>query len=379
MIYFDNAATTPICEEAKAEMLREVEIFGNPSSLHGLGLEAERYILSAAKGLATIIGASANELFFTSGATESNNIAIFGAVGSYRRGRIVTSAAEHPSVIEPFKALRDKGFEVVIIPPKENGEVDLAQLIGNINEETLLVSVMSVNNETGALCDIEGVSRAVKDKNKNTLFHTDSVQAFAKHEINVSRGKIDLLSASGHKIGAPKGIGLLYVRNGVRVKPLFFGGGQQNAIRPGTENTIGIGAFAAAAKCAHFNIQANLKTVGLINDFLRKTFEKDIFFTDKALVNSPKGASPYILNVSFPKIKPEILMRLLEEDGVYVSTGAACSSKRKSGNSQRRGLMKELEESSIRFSFSPRNTVEQAGVVVGCIKRALMKFNFREG
>lgn len=357
-IYFDNAATVPLSAVAKAELLRAVDIFGNPSSSHSIGLEAERYVRQASADLAAIMNANGN-IIYTSGGTESNNLAIFGAVGTRRRGRVITASNEHPSVAEPFKVLAQKGFEVITVPAA--GGLDTGRVIDAVNAETLLVSVMAVNNETGAINDVEEIGNGIKRKNADTLFHSDCVQAFTKHEINVQRGKVDMMSACGHKIGAPKGVGLLYVRGGVRLKPLVYGGGQQRGIRPGTENTAGIGAFAAAAKAEYGGIGRNLDTVSAVNGILRDYFQR----SGSCVINVT--GSPYILSVDFPSIKSEILMRVLEKEGLYVSAGAACSSKTK-----RRGE----SENTLRFSFSAANTAEEARAAVRIIDTALKERSF---
>ena len=356
MIYFDNAATTQVSPEAAAAANRMMtDTFGNPSSAHLMGLEAEREIKTASEVIAGILKVRPDEIFFTSGGTESNNMAIFGAAAARKRlgKHIVTSRVEHPSVENAMKALERDGFEITRLPADQNGGVDPSTVAGAIRGDTILVSIMHVNNETGAVFDISEISRMVKEKDSRILFHTDGVQGFCKEPLNMKH--VDLYSLSAHKIHGMKGSGALFIRRGITIKPLIYGGGQQRDIRPGTENTAGIVSLAAAAAARIKNLKQARVRVTQIKDELAGLSES----LDQVYING--SGSPYILNMSFMGVKGETLVHALEKENIYISTGAACNAKHPGHSSLTPlGLGTERINSAVRFSFSDSNTLDEA-------------------
>ncbi len=355
-VYFDNAATTRPLPMVLNKFIKTAEdSYGNPSSMHDMGLKAELLIKKASKTLAGIINCGYEEILYTSGGTESNNLAIIGHCQALRQKNIITTAVEHPSVLECFKHLEKNGFNVTYLPVGENGLIDPELFKNTVTEETAFVSIMHVNNETGAVQDIEHLARIAKQKNPRLIFHCDAVQSFCKHDINVKKWDVDLLSISSHKIHGLKGNGALYIKKGVRITPLFFGGGQQKNIRPGTENSFGIMAFSDAAEYAFANMRQAYEKVGAIKDYIIKNL-------DGVIINSSRQASsPYVLNISAVGIKAEVLLHALEEQGIYVSSGSACSSKIKAHSILKAyGKPDEISQSAIRLSFSSLNTLEEA-------------------
>lgn len=365
-IYLDNAATTkPLTEAVEAATSVITKEYGNPSSRHSMGLEAEKIIKSARKAVAARLGVNASNLYFTSGGTESNNIAIIGSALAFRkRGRILTTKIEHKSVLNPFNYLKGEGFEIDFIDVDANGSVNLEDLKDKLSEDVQLVSMMFVNNEVGTIQPLDKAYEIIKSQS-NALFHVDAVQGFCK--IN-KRIKADLISASAHKIGGLKGAGALYIADKVKTKPLFYGGGQELGIRVGTENVPAIAAFGAA--CKVINIEENFCKVNELNTILRGI--------KHAKILSPADASPYILCLAFERVKSEVLLHSLEEKGVFVSSGSACSSNRPEPNHvlTAMGCPKGDVDSSIRISLSPENTVEEiqkAVDIVSLTARGLMR------
>lgn len=357
MIYFDNSATTKVSEKVLEEvMICCKENFANSSSLHRLGYESEKRVIQAKKDIASIISANEDEIYFTSGATESNNMAIFGVCEAYKkRGKkIITTKIEHQSVLGPFKDLEKRGFEVVYLDTDEKGYIDIENLLNEINNETILVSIMYVNNLVGTIQNIEQIAKKIKGKNENVIFHTDAVQAFGKIKINTKN--IDLMSASGHKIHALKGIGFLYIKNGIRLEKLMFGAGQQNGVRSGTINVEGIVSLATAGKLAYENLQQNFENA--------KNIRKEVIKVKDLLPNvningDEENAMPYILSLSFKDIKGEVLLHALEEKDIFISVGSACSSKK---NEKLNIVDKYGIGSTIRVSFSSESTLEEAKI-----------------
>jgi len=356
MIYFDNAATTPISPKA-AEVAKTImtQTFGNPSSAHSLGLEAERAIKASSETIANILSVRSDEIVFTSGGTEANNLAIIGtAMERQRRGRhIITSQVEHPSVENSMKALEKEGFEVTRLPVSQAGEIDPNTVIDALRNDTIMISLMHINNETGAIFDISNISRLVKEKNDKVIFHTDAVQGFCKERTSLKY--VDLYALSAHKIHGLKGIGALFVRKGVRLKPMIYGGGQQRDVRPGTENTVGIASLAAAA-------ESQSKNFGKIREnvlAIRSEIEDIANLVEDVYING--SGSPYILNMSFLGIKGETLIHALESEGIFISSGAACNAKHP-GQSSLSALKLGADriDSVVRFSFSCFNTLEEA-------------------
>lgn len=378
-VYLDNSATTRPYDEV-AEYMNYINkfIYGNPSSLHKKGIEAEKMMKKARQSIADTLGASPKEIFFTSGGTESNNLAIIGYLrANPRKGKhVITSKIEHPSVLEVFKFLEENGYNVDYIDVDKNGIIDLEMLKKKISKETALISIMYVNNEIGSIQPIDEIVKIRNTCNKETVFHVDGVQAFGKFKINPAKSGIDLLTISSHKIHGPKGVGALYVNEKVRIKPIIFGGGQETLIRSGTENLAGICGFGLACEICNENINANWSKVLEINKYFRNKLKENI---KDIIIISPEDASPYILNVSFKNIKGEVLLHHLEEKEIYISTGSACSS-RKSKRShvlQAMGLSGDIIDGSVRFSFSEINTLEEIDYTVDALKEIIPKIRFK--
>ncbi len=321
MIYLDNAATTKPCREAAEAMMRAVEEFGNPSSLHGMGLRAEKLMTSAKEQLAKKLGGDKKNIYFTSGGTEANNLALFGTAYSMRkRGkRVITSKIEHPSVLEAAKKLEREGFDVIFADVDSDGRVNVEKLKAQLTEDTILVSIMHVNNETGVIQPIEEIARAAHAVSPKCAVHTDCVQSFGKVPVNINKLGADLISVSAHKIHGFKGCGAIYINN-TRVIPILYGGEQQNEIRPGTENVGGIMAFGAAAQRCACDAAEMRRKRSLMERLLKESI-------DNMQVNgSDEFNAGSVLNVSFPGVKAEILLHSLERHEIYLSTGSACSS-----------------------------------------------------
>ena len=372
MIYFDNAATTRAADEV-AERVRYMllENFGNPSAQSMMGVRAENELNDARKIMAKSINALPEEIYFTSGGTEDDNWAIFGTAEGYKRSgkHMITTSIEHPAVYEPMERLRQKGWEVTDLDVDKNGYIDLDALRDSIREDTVLVSIILVNNEVGTIQDVAAVGKLIKEKNPNTLFHVDAVQAFGKYPIDVRKMNIDMLSMSGHKIHGPKGVGFFYMKKGLKVRPIIYGGGQERGQRSATENTPGIAGLAKAVELAMENMDASHEKVMEVKRTLAEGILRDI---PKTHINGPsiEEASPYVLNVSFNGLRSEVLLHALEEKEVYVSAGSACSSKKKGGSHVLRslGLSEERIEGAIRFSFCRYNTVDEAAACLEILK-----------
>lgn len=372
MIYFDNAATTRAADEV-AERVRYMllENFGNPSAQSMMGVRAENELNDARKIMAKSINALPEEIYFTSGGTEDDNWAIFGTAEGYKRSgkHIITTSIEHPAVSEPMERLRQKGWDITVLDVDKNGYIDLDVLRDSIREDTVLVSIILVNNEVGTIQDASAVGKLIKEKNPNTLFHVDAVQAFGKYPIDVRKMNIDMLSMSGHKIHGPKGVGFFYMKKGLKVRPIIYGGGQERGQRSATENTPGIVGLAKAVELAMENMDASHEKVMEVKRTLAEGILRDI---PKTHINGPsiEEASPYVLNVSFNGLRSEVLLHSLEESEIYVSAGSACSSKKKGGSHVLRslGLSEERIEGAIRFSFCRYNTVDEAAACLEILK-----------
>ena len=364
MIYFDNAATTRAADEV-AERVRYMllENFGNPSAQSMMGVRAENELNDARKIMAKSINALPEEIYFTSGGTEDDNWAIFGTAEGYKRSgkHMITTSIEHPAVSEPMERLRQKGWDITVLDVDKNGYIDLDALRDSIRDDTVLVSTILINNEVGTIQDAAAVGKLIKEKNPKTLFHVDAVQAFGKYPIDVRKMNIDMLSMSGHKIHGPKGVGFFYMKKGLKVRPIIYGGGQERGQRSATENTPGIVGLAKAVELAMENMDASHEKVMEVKRTLAEGILRDI---PKTHINGPsiEEASPYVLNVSFNGLRSEVLLHALEEKEIYVSAGSACSSKKKGGSHVLRslGLSEERIEGAIRFSFCRYNTVEEA-------------------
>ncbi|WAM37347.1 cysteine desulfurase family protein [Caldicellulosiruptor acetigenus] len=372
-VYFDNAATTRPFDEVIEQLSKFLsQTYGNPSSLHRLGVEAERIVKEAKEIIAKKLGSSSDEIYFTSGGTEANNLALIGcAFAHQKRGkRIVSTPVEHPSVISTLEYLERNGFEIQYVPVDAEGNVDFDQFEKLVDQNTILVSVMLVNNETGHIFDVKKLSEIAKKKNPNVIVHTDAVQAFMKEKTNVKELNVDLMSISGHKIHALKGIGVLYIRKGVNLQPIIFGGQQQKGVRPGTENMPGIFSFAKAIEVFE---KLKASEPDKLRNIKRRLIEGLSAFNN-VVINSPlEKTSDAILNVSFLGIKSEVFLHTLESYGIFASSGSACSSKGRTYNKVLHCMGKRMEiaESSIRFSFSYLNKVEEVDYALECIEKAL--------
>lgn len=367
MIYFDNASTTKISDAVLEKMYDFMKTgFANPSSLHSLGFEVEKEITKARKSIASAIKATPDEIYFTSGGTEANNTAILGVAEAYKKrgNRVITMRIEHPSVTDSYRELEKRGFEVITLDVDEKGYINIDELENAINENTILVSIMYVNNEVGTVQNMEKIYSVIKAKNKSCVFHTDCVQAFGKHPINCKNA--DIITMSGHKIQSAKGVGAMYIKKGVRVNNLHFGGGQEKGFRPGTENSYAIVAMGEAIDIAVKNMESNYKRVSEVRNTLLKITDE----LEGVYVNGDvEKGSPYILNLSFENVKGEVLLHALENDGIYVATGSACSSRAKEKKKIVDYIIDGRGGSAVRFSFSSENTVEEAERVVECLKK----------
>lgn len=366
--YLDNSATTKVSESAAKKAMELMrENFGNPSSLHSFGFEAEKELNSAREAIASLIGAKESEIYFTSGGTEANNLALMGSAEAKKRSgkKIVTTAIEHSSVIDTAKHLEDIGFEVEFVYPKDKNGFDIADFEKAIDENTILVSVMLVNNETGLMPPVAKIPAIIKRKGSPALFHIDAVQGLGKEIVNVSSLKCDLLSISAHKIHGPKGVGALYVKKGVRILPRTFGGKQESSLRPGTEALPLIGAFGVSA--SEVNVFRNSEKISELNLYLRQKLHK----LDDIIINSPKDASPYILNFSALGIRSETMLHHLSSQGVFVSSGSACSKGGKSHVLSALDIDDDIADSAIRVSFSKESTKEDADALVEALALGL--------
>ena len=369
MIYFDNSATTAVFESSADIAVKYMrEQFFNPAASYSPAVSTERDVNSARGRLASYIHADASEFIFTSGGTESNNMALFGTLGAmHDKCRIITSAVEHPSVYEPITSMREKGYDVVVVGVDKTGRINMDELADALNGNTGYVSIMHVNNESGAVNDINAINELVKKQSPNAVFHVDGVQAYVK----MPAVRCDMYSMSGHKLHAPKGIGALYVRSGVRFKGGQMGGGQENNLRSGTTNVPGIMALdnsCAIYTANHDEYFSNMSAVK------HRLFNNLIHIRDVRL-NGPeidKGV-PYILNVSFLGVRGEVLLNSLMDKGLLVSTGSACAARHRGKNRvlTAMGIIGDRQDGAIRFSFSPFNTVEEADTAAQYIEDSL--------
>ena len=365
--YFDNSATTR-CSDAVVALMQQVllEDYGNPSSLHMKGVVAEKYIKSATEQIARTLKVSEKEIIFTSGGTESNNLALIGvALANQRAGKhIITTSIEHASVYNPLIFLEEQGFEVTYLPVDETGRISLEALAEAVRDDTILVSMMHVNNEIGTIEPVEEAAKLVREKNPGTLIHVDAIQSFGKLRIYPKRMGIDLLSVSGHKIHGPKGVGFLYVKDKTKIRPIIHGGGQQKNMRSGTENVAGIAGLGAAVEKLYQQFDEKMEHLYELREYLVAGMQA----LEGTTINGAEGrnAAPHIVSVSFAGIRAEVLLHALEERGVYVSTGSACSSNHPaiSGTLKAIGVKPELLDATVRFSLSVESTREEADYVL---------------
>ncbi|MEM1485034.1 cysteine desulfurase family protein [Oscillospiraceae bacterium PP1C4] len=368
--YLDNAATTQVCDaavDAATRMMRKC--FGNPSSLHTMGVSSAREMNAAREAVAELLGCQSECVCFTSGGSEANNLAIFGAAHAMaRRGqKLVTTAAEHSSVAASMRRLEEMGWTVTYIKPDKSGSIDPQAFADAVDSETMLVSMMLVNNETGAIFPVEETAQKIRAKNPHTLIHCDGVQAFGKLPLKVSRMDIDLMSVSGHKICAPKGSGALYVKRGVRILPLIYGGGQERGLRSGTENLPMIAALGAACGQLSGHVQENLRRAQGLKELLIKKIKE----IDGVCINSPQDSSPYLLNVSVPGYRSETLLHFLESRNVYVSSGSACSKGAASPVLTAMGLSTAAIDSALRFSLIYDSTEEELDMLTQALSEGI--------
>ena len=367
--YLDNSATTRCLDSAAALMAGILcTDYGNPSSLHHKGVQAEEYVRHAREVIAKTLKVTPKEIFFTSGGTESDNLALRGAAyANARQGKhLVTTSIEHPAILNTMQYLEQQGFEVTYLPVDENGKIRLSDLEAAIRPDTILVSIMHTNNEIGALEPIAEAGELIKRVNPNTLFHVDAVQGYGKAKILPKRMKIDMLSVSGHKIHGPKGIGFLYVGDRVKIRPIVFGGGQERGLRSGTENVPAIAGMGKAAEEMYQNLDTDLDRMYA----LKQRLADGISMMENVRINGLCGrdSAPHVLSVSFAGVRSEVLLHALEEREIYVSAGSACASNHPdtAGSATLRaiGLPKELLNSTIRFSLSVFTTEEEIDYTV---------------
>lgn len=374
--YLDNSATTR-CSKAAADMVYKLltEDFGNPSSLHMKGVIAENYINDAKKKIAKTLKVQEKEILFTSGGTESNNLAIIGsALANKRAGKhIITSSVEHASVYSPMQFLEELGFEVTYLPVNSDGQISIEKLKAAIRDDTILVSLMHVNNEIGAVMPIEEAGAAIKAANPSTIFHVDAIQSYGKFVIRPKKMNIDLLSVSGHKIHGPKGSGFLYIKDKTRIKPIIYGGGQQKGMRSGTENVPAYAGLGVAAEEIYTDFDKKIAHMYSIRDH----FIDEVLQIDGVTVNGrcDHENAPHVVSVSIEGIRAEVMLHTLEEKNVYVSAGSACSSNHPAISSTLKsiGVKQNLLDSTIRFSFCVNTTMEEADYAISVMRDVIPK------
>lgn len=364
-IYLDNSATTRVFPEV-AELMTKIMCtdYGNPSSLHRKGVEAEQYLRYAKETLARLLKVNAKEILFTSGGTESDNLALIGcAMANRRRGNhLITTQVEHPAIIKTMQYLETLGFQVTYLPVDRSGRICLEDLHRAMTPQTILVSIMHTNNEVGAVQPIEAAGAMIKQMNPGTLFHVDAVQGFGKARILPKKMNIDLLSVSGHKIHGPKGVGFLYVNEKVKLSPILHGGGQQQNLRSGTENVPGYAGLAKAAEMMYAHMEEDVARLYR----LKSLFVQEIGRLEGVQINGlpegrVEGSAPHVVSVSFAGVRSEVLLHALEDKNIYVSAGSACSAHKPqpSATLKAMGIDKELLSSTIRFSFSVETTEDE--------------------
>ncbi len=366
-IYLDNSATTRpykrVCDKV-SEVMQNT--YGNPSSLHRLGIAAEKEIKTARESIADTLGVRPDEIYFTSGGTEANNLAIMGVCGAARGRHIISTPIEHPATLNTLNALEISGKRIDYIPVDSDGIVKLAEFEDMITPDTCLVSVMLVNNEIGSVQPIERIASILRKRNPNAYLHVDAVQGYCKIPFSQKELGADLISISSHKIHGPKGVGALYIKKGTKLAPIIFGGGQQNGIRPGTENVPAIAGFGVAAKHCSSKMADAIGQMTLLRERLKNGICENI---DNVVVNTPELCAPHILNISFGGVKSEVILHTLENEGIYVSSGSACSSHKREPSYVLTsiGLDRGMIDGSIRFSLSEFNTKEEIDKVVSVL------------
>lgn len=363
-VYLDNSATTRTFPEV-AELMSKImcEDYGNPSSMHNKGVQAERYVRYGRETLAKILKVNEKEIYFTSGGTESDNLALIGcAMANYRAGKhLITTKIEHPAILQTMHYLEDQGFEVTYLSVNDKGQISLQELQNDMRKDTILVSIMHTNNEIGAVEPIAEAGRLIKSTNPSTLFHVDAVQGFGKYRIYPKRMGIDLLSVSGHKIHGPKGVGFLYIGEKVKIHNIIYGGGQQKNLRSGTENVPGIAGMAKAAEMLYNHLEEDAERLYSLKDYFCEGLRK----IPDIRINNPEGmeGAPHIVSLSVAGVRSEVLLHALEDKGIYVSAGSACSSNKPhtAGSATMKAikLPEEFLDSTLRFSMSVYTTREE--------------------
>lgn len=374
--YLDNSATTR-CSKAAADkmVLLLTEDFGNPSSLHMKGVIAEKYINEAKKKIARTLKCQEKEIVFTSGGTESNNLAIIGsAMANQRAGKhIITTQVEHASVANTMKFLEDNGFEITYLGVDHDGRISLDELKAAMRPDTILVSIMQVNNEIGAVMPVEEAGKLIKEINPSTLFHVDAIQSYGKLHISPKNMNCDLLSVSGHKIHGPKGSGFLYIKDKTKIKPIIYGGGQQKGMRSGTENVPAIAGLGVAAEEIYTDLDTKIEAMYA----LKSHFINEVTRIDGVTVNglTDKTSAPHIVSVSVQGVRAEVILHTLEDKNIYVSAGSACSSNKPAVSATLKaiGLPKELLDSTVRFSFCVDTTIEEIDYAVKVMQDVVPK------
>lgn len=372
-IYLDNSSTTAVCDQAINKIIEVMKCnYGNPSSLHSMGISAEQEIDNAKNIISKKINCLPEEIYFTSGGTESNNLAILGTAEAKKKvgKKVITTSVEHSSVLETFKALKKFGFETIFIDPDSSGSFSYDKLFNAIDNDTILVSMMMVNNETGSIFPVETLKKIIDVKKSHAVIHVDAVQAFCKIPIDVKKLMVDLMSMSAHKIHGPKGVGALYISKNARINPLFFGGGQQNKIRPGTEPCELIVGFAEATQ-----LDSSYDYVLGLRDYCTKR----LLEIPDVVLNSSPNALPYILNFSFKGVRAETMLHYLASKNVFVSSGSACAKGKRSYVLEKLNLPCERIDSAIRVSFSRYNKKEDIDLLIESLKCAGVELVKRRG
>jgi len=369
VIYFDNAATTKVSKEAADAVLSAMtESYGNPSSSHALGREAREIVSAARKSVAAAIGAPPETVYFTSGGTESDNMAVLSAAENMkRRGRhIITTAIEHDAVLKPMAELERQGFEVEYLKPDRDGNISPEAFENALREDTVLVSAMLVNNEVGSILPVAEISKMLKRRKSKALLHTDTVQGFLKVPFTVKTLGADIVTLSAHKIHGPKGVGALYVRSGLRLSSRTFGGGQESGLRPGTESVPLIAGFGAAAQSGLMSRERDIAAMATIKEFIKTELEARL--PEAVIIGS--GAAPHILCVSLPGYKSEVLLNWLDAREICVSKGSACKRGRRSHVLEAMGLSDSIIDGAVRMSLSAESTLDEAEIFVSAFVQA---------
>ena len=385
-VYLDNSATTRTFDEVTEYMSRIMrDTYGNPSSMHMIGVNAENEVSTAKASIAGALKVSDKEIVFTSGGTESDNLALIGTAMANRRSgsHLITTKTEHPAVLETMKHLEEQGFTVTYLDVTKDGRVDPATLEAALSDETILVSIMHVNNEIGAMNDIAALADIVKDHSPSVVFHTDAVQSFGKVKIYPKRSKIDLMSVSSHKIHGPKGVGFLYINEKVKIKPVIFGGGQQKGVRSGTENVPGIAGLGMATNLIYKNFDDSISRMYDLKTYFISELTKIEDVTVNGipehdtsdLCSAVRQTAPHIVSASFAGIRAEVLLHALEAKGIYVSSGSACASNKPATSATLLaiGLDRQLLDSTIRFSFSVETTRDELDYTLSVLSDELPK------